>query len=130
VGRLRCGEPAALREAYERHRDAVLAIAAAVLGTTRADGAWDVCHDVFVALARAASGIAPDTNLRAYLARAAANRARDRLAKHAPATGSGDAMAAVAASSAGAADLLERDEASAKLWRALATLPAEQREVI
>src|SRR3712207_2900036 len=80
---LRAGDAGALRAAYLRHKSDVLAVAAAVLGRSSVDVAWDVLHDVFVALARTAPGLADNTNLRAYLARAAANRARDVLrSKH------------------------------------------------
>ena len=75
---LRAGDPRALRWAYERHKQDVLAVAAAVLGRVGASEAWDVLHDVFVGLAKNAQSLRPDTNLRAYLARAALNRARDR----------------------------------------------------
>src|SRR5688572_8682519 len=76
---LRAGDARALRRVYERYKGDALAVAAAVLGRASAEAAWDVLHDVFVALARTAPGLAEDTNLRSYLARAAANRARDVL---------------------------------------------------
>ena len=116
--------------AYEQHKRDVLAVAAAVLGHGRADAAWDVCHDVFVALARTAAALAPETDLRAYLTRAAANRARDRLAKLAPASGADEAIAGAASAQRGIHELIERDEEAAELWQVVAVLPVEQRLVV
>ena len=129
VAALRAGDPAGLRHAYERHRNDVLAVAAAVLGPLAADAAWDVLHDVFVGLARNSASLAADTNLRAYLTRAAVNRARDRVAKA--------NVAGVRAEEVGAGtedvdvvSLLERAEEAAELWRGVAALPEEQRTVV
>ena len=56
---LRAGDPRALRSAYERHKQDVLAVAVAVLGRVGASEAWDVLHDVFVGLAKNAQSLRP-----------------------------------------------------------------------
>lgn len=82
VAALRIGDREAFVQTYERYKHNVLALAATMLGPR--DGAWDVLHDVFVALARQAPNLRPDSNLKAYLLTAAANRARDYLKKRRP----------------------------------------------
>ena len=124
---LRAGDLQSLREAYEHHKQDVLAVAAAVLGRTSASEAWDVLHDVFVGLARNAQTLRPDTNLRAYLTRAAANRARDR---HRTSRSPEAAVAESASAEPDILDQLERDEEAAALWRVIATLPEDQRVVV
>jgi RNA polymerase sigma-70 factor (ECF subfamily) len=128
VAGLRAGDPRALRGAYERHKQDVLAVAAAVLGRAAAGEAWDVLHDVFVGLARNACSLQPETNLRAYLTRAAVNRARDRhrRVRLAPA----EAAENVASDAATILDHLERDEEAAALWQVIADLPEDQRTVV
>jgi RNA polymerase sigma factor (sigma-70 family) len=131
---LRRGSRDALERAYARHKSAVLAVAAGMLGHEGRDGALDVLHDVFVALARSAPGLRDDCNLRAYLLRAAGNTARDRLARRRTRETHADDVARRHASFAGpcidpalAADARER---VAALWDALARLPEEQRTVV
>jgi len=126
---LRAGNPQALRSVYERHKQDVLAVAAAVLGRTAASEAWDVLHDVFLGMARNAPSLSPDTNLRAYLTRAAANRAKDRHRRMRPAT-TAEAAEAVPSDEATILDHLERDEEAAALWQVIADLPEEQRTVV
>ncbi|MDQ3438975.1 MAG: sigma-70 family RNA polymerase sigma factor [Planctomycetota bacterium] len=127
IAGLRAKDAGALRRAYERHKQDVLAVAAAVLGRASAGDAWDVLHDVFIGLARNASSLRPDTNLRAYLTRAAANRARDRHRGGRPREGVADE---VASTQSDILDRLESDEEAAALWRVVAALPDEQRVVV
>ena len=79
VERLRVGEHEAFQQVYQRYKKDVLGLVTAMLGDEHA--AWDALHDVFVSLARNARNLAPDTNLKAYLLTAGANRARDFLRK-------------------------------------------------
>jgi RNA polymerase sigma-70 factor (ECF subfamily) len=127
VSGLRARDPRALKLAYELHKSDVLAVAAAVLGRAAAETAWDVLHDVFIALASAAPGLRADTNLRSYLCRAAMNRARDRLARR-PETD--DGLAAVPAVATDVSQLIEQGEQAAELWQHVVALPAEQRVVV
>lgn len=117
---LRAGDPQALRAAYERHHQDVLSVAAAVLGRAAASEAWDVLHDVFVGLAKNAHALRGDTNLRAYLTRAAVNRATDR---HRAAQPAGNVPDEVASATPGILEQLQRDEEAAALWRTVAALP-------
>ena len=129
VARLRAGDRDALKEAYQHYKDGVLALVASMLGGE--DAAWDVLHDVFVSFARNAPHLAPETNLDRYLLAAGANRARDYLSKRKassiepespgdiPATGAADPARAV----------IEKEEAQ-RLWRAVTSLPEEQRVVV
>ncbi len=125
---LKRGDAAALRTAYERHKNDVLSVAASVLGARAAD-AWDVLHEVFVALARVARDLRDDTNLRAYLTRSAVYRARDRF-KGKRATGSDEELGSVASEEPHVSDLLERDEEAAAVMKHLTALPEEQRVVV
>jgi RNA polymerase sigma factor (sigma-70 family) len=115
---------------YERYKGDALTVAAAVLGRASAEAAWDVLHDVFVALARTAPGLADDTNLRSYLARAAANRARDVLRRRQRQPAALDEQADHPGDFNAVAQTLENREAHAELWRAVLDLPEEQRGVI
>jgi RNA polymerase sigma-70 factor (ECF subfamily) len=130
IAGLRAGETPALRRAYERHKQDVLAVAGAVLGRASAGDAWDVLHDVFVGLARNARSLRPDTNLRAYLTRAATNRARDRHRYHARQPHAAEAASALILPAPDVLDQLERDEEVQALWRVVAELPDEQRVVV
>jgi RNA polymerase sigma-70 factor (ECF subfamily) len=128
VAALRSRDPAALRWVYGRYKETVLAVASAVLGRGRAaNDAADVLQDVFVGLARSAAALAPDTNLRAYLARAAANRAKDRLRRREPPTLDREMLASVPVAPV---DAVEGDVEALELWSRVEQLPEEQRTVV
>jgi RNA polymerase sigma-70 factor (ECF subfamily) len=130
VESLRRHEPQAMRAVYELLKNDVMGVAAVVLGAGAArEAAWDVLHDVFVSLARSCRTLAPDSDLRAYLTRAAANRARDWLRRNRRMLTSVD-LAEPASAGTDVLDLIERDEETAELLRALAKLPEEQRVVV
>ena len=129
VARLRTGDREAFKEVYERFKGDVLALAATMLG--HRDGAWDVLQDVFVSLARNAPDLAPDSNLKAYLLTAAANRARDHWSKSK--TGSVALDAATEVPSTRAQDPAQaalRGEEARRIWEGIASLPEEQRLVV
>src|SRR4051794_30776344 len=115
------GDGAAFAAAYDRFGPALFRVALARLGS-RAD-AEDAVQDVFVGLARAGSALAAVDNLRAYLftalrhaAAKAAVRSHDHRRVPLP-----DDVAAPAPRPPADADRLER---------ALAALPAPQRELV
>ena len=108
----------------------MLAVAAAVLGRASAADAWDVLHDVFIGLARTAKTLRPDTNLRAYLTRAAANRARDRHGTATRHRTTAEAAQALNLPAPDVLDQLEHDEEVRALWAVVAELPDEQRVVV
>jgi RNA polymerase sigma-70 factor (ECF subfamily) len=118
-----------LRRLYLEYGQDLLAVAATILGQTH--GAWDVLHDVFIGLARNLGHLLPDTNYRAYLVRAAVNRATDHLRKvrvrneEPP-----DAMETAPAPQAQPIELVSDSEEALRLWRAVCELPPEQRRVV
>ena len=129
VARLKAGDQEAFGQVYERFKGDVLALAAAMLG--QQDEAWDILHEVFVSLARAAPELAPESNLKAYLLTAAANRARDHLSKRRACSVGLDAALEVAGpKSDDPVRVALRDEEARRLWKGLASLPAEQRAVV
>jgi len=76
VWRFNCGDPAALCRIYEKHRDGLLKVAAALLNDR--SGVEDVLHDVFVDFAQSVGKFELRGSLKGYLAICVANRARDR----------------------------------------------------
>jgi RNA polymerase sigma-70 factor, ECF subfamily len=126
---LRAGNPDAFRLSYERYKGDVIALAAAMLG--RQDGALDVLHNVFVSFARQARSLAPDSNVRAYLLTAAANRARDHLKKRRETSTAWDSAAVVPCPKSGEPlELMAKEEQADQLRQALVTLPEDQRIVV
>ncbi len=129
VWRFNRGDPAALCRIYEKYRDGLLKVAAALLNDR--SGVEDVLHDVFVAFAQTTGRFRLQGSLKGYLAICVANRARDvnrtRLrhaaagVDHAEVHRPDDAEPEREAS---------RRELAVKLDAALAELPEEQREVI
>ena len=131
VDRLREGDRDALRRIYEKYKDELLTIASCMLAD-RAD-AEDCLHNVFVSLADSAR-VRPDGNLKGYLITAMANRSRDCLRRRkrrdkAGEEGSRVASEIVASVVDPTAPMIEREETDC-LYRAIATLPADQRTVI
>ncbi len=115
------GDAAAFAAAYDRFGPPLFRVALARLGS--AADAEDAVQDVFVGLARAGPALAAVDNLRAYLFTAlrhaaAKSAARTAAARRAPLP---DDLAATAPRPPADADRLER---------ALAALPAAQRELV
>jgi RNA polymerase sigma-70 factor (ECF subfamily) len=131
VGRLRRHDRAALAEAYRQFNDSVLAAAASVLGNCGdREIARDILHDVFVSLARISGTLPAEVNLRAYLVRAAVNRARDHLRRIGQVKFVPEGMNDLSSSGPGLLEMLEKDEEVAELMVALGRLPQEQRIVV
>jgi RNA polymerase sigma-70 factor (ECF subfamily) len=130
AARLVEGDGPALAEVYRRHGSRVIAVANAVLRDRAA--AEDVCHDVFVRLARQPQGFDSGRgSLVTYLVVVAHNRALDRLrseqararreehqARHAPSASEGADDKAIAASMA------------AQVWAAVSALPVHEAEAL
>jgi len=126
---LRCkrGSSDALRRIYQKYKDDLLVVAAAILNDTSA--AEDVLHDVFTGFVRAVDDFRLTGSLKGYLATCVANRARNvnRLRK----TASLDAVQAETPSDLDPPDeALICNEQSQLLNAAMAELPDEQREII
>ncbi len=125
VHRLQHGDAEALRQIYHRYKEDLLTVAMSLLGDTQA--AEDCVHDVFVHFAEAPMDLRATRNLRGYLVRCVANRAKNELrGRRRPPGLSTDEPQSV--------DCPVRDsmasEESKRVFDALAQLPAEQREVI
>ncbi len=127
--RLKHGDKDALRRIYEKYEGDLRALAVNLLhdpGT-----AEDVVQDVFIGLVRTVPKLHLRRTLRAYLATAVANRARDHFRQRsrerlAPIEEAGQ----VAADRDGPVEVVGDAELVRKLRAAVAELPCEQREVV
>lgn len=132
VRRLSQGDRDALKRIYEQHKLDLLRIGSCMLAS-RTD-AEDCLHDVFVSLAANSTRIRPDGNLKGYLVTAMANRARDRLRGRnrgrPTADIAGEADCDFVAPAIDPATAMIAEETDERLYRAISTLPAEQRTVI
>jgi RNA polymerase sigma-70 factor (ECF subfamily) len=126
--KLRRGSPEALARVYEKYIDAMLTLAAGLLGNRAA--AEDVVQDVFLSFARSAKGLKARGSLRSYLATGVLNRVRDRHRQRQRQAVSLDGMADPICGSAGPAQAAILVEEIARLDQAVAELPEEQREVV
>ncbi len=124
------GDLDALRGIYEKYKDDLVTLAAALL--TDVSSAEDVVHDVFVSFIRSSSKFRLTGSLKGFLATCVANNARNR-------NKAGQRHHGVALDEAGppaAADLSHPDaraifgEELRQLTWALEQLPYEQREVL
>jgi len=117
------GQECAFAAIYDRHGAAMLRVAAAIAGSR--EEAEDAVQDVFVGLVRAGERLRAVQNLRAYLFASVRRAALRRRRRRRPAAlASHDVPEARASREAGDA------ETAARLERALALLPQEQREVV
>lgn len=118
----------ALRQVYHRYRDDLLTVAMSLLNDRHT--AEDCVHDVFVHFAADPTDLRATKNLRGYLLRCVANRAKNQFARRrlqpAPPVEEQDC--------AGDGDCpthhVMASEESTRVFDAMAQLPAEQREVI
>ena len=128
VHRLSRADPDALRLIYHRYKDDLLTVAMALLADP--DMAEDCVHDVFVHFADAPADMRATRNLRGYLMRCVANRAKNLIRRQQlqpvhPMNEQDDA---------GEPDCPEGrlivTEESMRIFKAMAKLPAEQCEVV
>lgn len=128
VHRLRRGDVDALHQIYHRYRDDLLTVAMALLSDPYA--AEDCLHDVFVHFAAAPADLRANKNLRGYLVRSVANRAKDLLRRERsrPQAQAGEQDCPGRCDNP--ARQLMATERSMQVFEALAKLPSEQREVI
>jgi len=126
--RFKRGSQEALRRIYEKYLNYLLTLAMALLNN--ASEAEDVVHDVFVSFAGSTEDFKLSGSLRGYLASCVLNRARDHIRstrRH--------SIASAGANSAssepnGPEQSVISTEESARLNRAIAELPIDQREAI
>ena len=135
VWRFNRGDAAALRRIYEKYRDPLLKVAAALLND-RSD-IEDALHDVFVDFAQMTGRFRLKGSLKGYLSICVANRARDmnrarqrRSARAKNVSPAPDETASGLADSNGPEHAVISRELTAKLDAAMAELPDEQREII
>ena len=129
VWRFNRGDTAALCRIYEKHRDGLLKVAAALLKDK--SGIEDVLHDVFVEFAQTTGRFQLTGSLKGYLAICVANRARDRNRASLRRNTTGlDTAEPSRSRNAGPADTAMTRELAQTMDVAMAQLPEEQRETI
>jgi len=129
VWRFNRGDTAAFCRIYEKYRDRLLKVAAALLND-RTD-VEDVLHDVFVDFARRTGRFQLRGSLQGYLAICVANRARDRnRAQQRRGTERLDAARPMRCPEAGPQHAALNRELMQQMDEAMARLPDEQRETI
>jgi len=124
---LRRRSPAALRTAYETHKDALLSLAVYLLRDVAAAEA--VLHDVFVRLAARPPALRARSKLKAYWATCVANRARDVLRRRGR-EAAGDLLALLPSEAASPDARLVGEQEARRVRRSLLALPGEQRQVV
>ncbi len=129
IWRFNRGQADALRRIYQKYKDDLLKVAAALLNDRNA--VEDVVHDVFVSFAQTAGKFQLCGSLKGYLAICVANLARDRnrATQRQSAVGLDDA-GPISSDTAGPELLAIGREMSQQLDQAMAQLPYQQREVI
>ncbi len=130
------GDRDARRELFERYREPAYRVAYRITG--RAEDALDVVQDTFISAFENLGRFQRDAGIKVWLLRIATNRALDllraRKVRLAVPLGHDDEHSvepAAASDSAGPAALqsLEREELRRQLYRAIESLPPEQRAV-
>jgi len=122
------GDTRALAEIYDKYADYLLTLAVALLND-RALGE-DVLHDVFVNFARSVTRFRLRGSLKAYLAKSIINRSRDHFRKRRTAPRPLNDLHLPPSSDPPPDSRILFEERSARLSKALAQLPTEQREVV
>jgi RNA polymerase sigma-70 factor (ECF subfamily) len=129
IWRFNRGEKGALRYIYEKYKDDLVTLAAALL--TDRGSAEDVVHDVFVSFLKSAEGFRLTGSLKGYLATCVANNARNRNKARRKFANYGLDKSDVISSESNQPDAdAIFGEKLHKLGLALAQLPYEQREVL
>ena len=126
--RFKHGSQEALRRIYEKYLNYLVTLAMALLNNP--SEAEDVVHDVFVSFAGSTEAFKLSGSLRSYLASCVVNRARDHIRSNRR-----HSVAAAGADSANSEpnspeQSVISTEESARLNRAIAELPIDQREAI
>ena len=121
------GDRQALECVYLKYKDDLISIAAYVLGDARAAG--DVLHDVFVSLARRQRELKLKGGLKAYLIGSCVNRARDEIRRRSRRRAS-HVESHIPSGGRDPQEVAATSEETARVVAAVASLPAEQREVV
>jgi RNA polymerase sigma factor (sigma-70 family) len=129
VWRFNRGDPAALCRIYEKYRDGLLKVAAALLHDR--SGVEDVLHDVFVDFAQATGRFRLRGSLKGYLSICVANRARDlNRTRRRRGTASVDESNTLPADGESPEHAVMSRDLVVRLDAAMAELPEEQREIV
>ena len=129
IFRLKRGNSDALCSIYEKYRDDLLRLAAALLNNT--GDAEDVVHDVFINFVRTAKNFRLTGSLKGYLSTCVANRARNvNVSKQRRKTQSLNALADFESGLRQPHQWIIATEQFGILNNALTQLPYEQREAI
>jgi len=126
--KFKCGDTRALAEIYDKYADYLLTLAVALLHDHAL--AEDVLHDVFVNFARSVTRFRLRGSLKAYLATSVLNRARDYLRKRGVRPQALNESQLPTSCGPAPDNRILFEEQSARLNKALAQLPTEQREVV
>jgi RNA polymerase sigma-70 factor (ECF subfamily) len=123
------GRRDAVRHIYEKYKDDLVTLAAALLSDV--SSAEDVVHDVFVSFINSAEKFRLTGSLRGYLATCVANNARNRnKARQRHQSPASDQVSAAVRDSSGPDAAAVFGEELRQLSWALRELPYEQREVV
>jgi len=126
--KFRHGSTQALRRIYQKYRDYLLTLAIALSNDVHL--AEDVVHDVFVNFVISTESFKLQGSLKGYLATCVANRARDYLRRSSRYTDSIEEATLTLENPDGPDQLVISSEQSEQLNKAIARLPAEQREAV
>ena len=122
------GDKGAFEQVYLTHKDNLMTIAAHAMGDS--EGAADVVHDVFVSLVRRSGRLRLRGGLRGYLIASCMNRARDVLRRRRTRQQASGIDSNPRPSGLGPQEVAEIAEETARVLKAVALLPPEQREVV
>jgi len=128
VHRLSRADPDALRQIYHRYKNDLLTVAMALLADP--DAAEDCVHDVFVHFAGAPADMRASRNLRGYLMRCVANRAKNLIRRQQLQPDCQMDEQNYASEQDCMESRLIVSEESMWIFEAMTKLPTEQREVI
>ena len=128
VHRLLRADPDALHRIYNRYKNDMLTVAMALLANP--DAAEDCVHDVFVHFAGAPADMRANRNLRGYLMRCVANRAKNLIKRQKLQPDCQTEEQAYASKRDCPECRLIISEESMRIFEAMAKLPTEQREVV
>ena len=128
---LRCkgGSRDAMCRIYEKYKNYLLTLAKALLNNDKA-AAEDVVHDVFVSFAGSIEKFQLTGSLRGYLAKCAANRARDMIRARKQRGDNPDAVIARESGSQNPEEKIIEKEELGRLREAIGRLPYQQREAV
>ncbi len=129
IFRFNRGNMEVLRRIYEKYKDDLVTLAAALLNDKTL--AEDTVHDVFTAFIKSARTFKLTGSLKAYLATCVANNARNKNKSATRTRSIGlDQVENILSDSAEPAFAVAFDEQTQRLTDALALLPQEQRETL